>query len=431
MEDRLPHERGTRSSVNGGRVNAENGDIDDDLFAPAPIRDPYGYFGRLREADPVHWNPTHELWLVTRYDDAVWVTEQRALFSNMVFACDPRGPYPAIDAQDHHLYEYVRRFFSQWFVQLDPPAHTQMRKAIAAKFSAKAMENWRTTVRDLVEDLLDQAERRDTFDLVSEFATPMPLTVIAQILGLPQGDLRYVQQELGPALLFMSRGEGDRMQRLVEGIRKLQDYLGDAVAARAAAPGDDVLSALVSAERRGIYSREQVIANAVLFLVAGYDTTSSLITNGVLALLDHPQQWELMRDSNAQYARLATEEVLRFDSPQKTIQRIAMGDVELRSKCIRRFDRIRIVISSANRDPEKFADPDRFDMSRSPNAHLSYGSGAHHCIGAPLARLQTQEALAALARRYSRIHLEEESLEYQPSISFRSIKRMRVSCERG
>lgn len=420
---------GTHSADRPGAVQSSS---DNDLFGAAAIADPYAYFGKLRETDPVHWNSRHELWLITRYDDVVRVTGQPEVFSNSVFQRDPRPPYPAVDPADTGLYEFTRHFLSRWFVQFDPPEHLQMRKALAGCFSPRAVERWRAGIRSTVSDLLDRGEDNGGMDLVSEFATPMPLLVITRMLGLPDADHRYIQEELGPALLHMSRGEAARLQTLAEGIRKLQDYISVTIAQRTAASADDLLSALLEGEKAGTFNREQVIANAILLLVAGYDTTSSLISNGVLAFIRHPDQWQLLRQAPAPMLKAAIEECLRFDSPQKTVQRLATQDVPMRDgKRIRKLDRLRLVISSANRDPTKFADPDRFDISRAAAGHVSFGYGLHHCIGAAMARLQTQEALHALAQRYAALHLADERLEYQPSISFRSLKSMRLTWSRA
>ena len=402
--------------------------IEDDLFTADVINDPYTYFGRLREIDPVHWNERHEVWLVTRYDDLVWLLQQPELFSNEVHQRDPREPYPAIDESDLGLHQLVTEFFVDWFVYQDPPKHTDMRKVIHAFFTPKAMERWRTTIQSVIKDLLDEAEERDGMDLQYDFATPLPLLVMAQMMGLPNQDRKFIQDELAPKLLYMSRGESDRMQMLCQGIQELQAYLAPVVAERVANPGDDLLSALASGEKSGVYTRDQIVANAILLLVAGHNTTSDLICNGTLAFLRHLEQWDMFKRNPTQAAKLATEECLRYDSPQKTVTRIATEDVEMRhGKIIRKLDRVRWVISSANRDPEKFPEPDTFDIKRDPNPHVSFGSGIHHCVGATLTRLEGPEAFKALALRFPDLRVEKEELEYEPSISFRTISSMPVT----
>ncbi len=399
--------------------------IHDDLFAPDVIADPYGYFGRLREEDPVHWNAKYQLWIITRYDDIVWLIRHPELFSSEVFKRDPRAPYPPIPEADVDVYSFVRQFFGDFFIQHDRPSHTEMRTVVHGYFTPKAMEAWRPMIRAAIKDLLDEAEAQGQMDVMQDFATPLPVLVIARMLGLPQQDRRFIR-ELAQKLLFIGRGDPNRMRPLTDGIKGLVEYLSPLVEERLAHPGDDLLSVLASGEKRGAYSREEVLANAVLLLFAGHETTINLICNGTLALIRHPQQWALLQHDPA-LAVPATEECLRYDPPVKSLQRIAADDVERRGKVLRKLERARWFIPSANWDPEKFSEPDRFDITRNPNPHVAFGSGIHHCLGATLARVEGQEAFAALVERFPALHLATEELEYQPSITFRSLKALPVT----
>jgi cytochrome P450 len=400
--------------------------INDDLFTQDVIQDPYSYFDHVRETDPVHWNENYELWLITRYDDLVWLTRHPELFSSAVWKRDPREPYPSINESDMGLYQYVRDFFSDWFIQHDRPEHAEMRKVLHGYFNPKAMELWRPMVIDAIQLLLDEAEEKGWMDVMSDFATPLPLLVIAQMLGMPNQDRQFIR-ELAEKLLFIGRGEVDRMKPLTEGIQELQEYLGPIVAERLANPGEDLLSVLASGEKTGVYTRDQVVANAILLLLAGHETTINLICNGTRAFIDHPDQWALFKQNPADLMKTATEECLRYDTPVKSIQRIAAEDVEVRGKVLKKDDRLRWFITSANRDPEKFPEPEKFDINRYPNLHVAFGSGIHHCLGATLARLEGQEAFRALAERFESLHIETDRIEYQPSISFRSIKSLPVT----
>jgi len=399
--------------------------IHDDLFAPDVIADPYGYFGRLREEDPVHWNAKYELWVLTRYDDVVWLVRHPERFSSEVFRRDPRPPYPPIPEADMELYSFVREFFGDFFIQRDRPSHTEMRTVVHGYFTPRAMEAWRPMVQAAVKDLLDEAEAKGRMDVMQDFATPLPVLVIAQMLGLPRQDRRFIR-ELAQKLLFIGRGDVNRMRPLTDGIKGLVEYLSPLVDDRLARPGDDLLSVLARGETSGAYSREEVLSNAVLLLLAGHETTINLICNGTLALIHHPQQWALLQQNPA-LAGSATEECLRYDPPVKSLQRIAAEDLELRGKVIRKLDRARWFIPSANRDPDKFPEPDRFDITRDPNPHVAFGSGIHHCLGATLARVEGQEAFTALVERFPELHLETEELDYQPSITFRSLKALPVT----
>jgi cytochrome P450 len=292
-------------------------------------------------------------------------------------------------------------------------------------FTPKSMEKWRSLVQSAITDLLDEAEAQGQMDVMRDFATPLPLLVIAQMLGMPWQDRRFLR-ELSEKLIFIGRGEPDRMRPTGEAIHGLVEYLSPLVAERLASPGDDLLSVLASGEKRGAYTRDEVLANAVLLLLAGHETTINLICNGTLAFIRHPDQWTLLQ-GNPALAERATEECLRYDPPVKSLQRLAMQDVEIGGKTLRALDRARWFITSANRDAAKFSEPDTFDITRDPNLHIAFGSGIHHCLGATLARVEGQEAFKAMVRRFPALHLKTEALEYQPSITFRSLKSLPVT----
>ena len=402
--------------------------INDDLFSQKIVDDPYTYFSQIREDDPVHWNEKYELWLVSRYADLVWVARHPEVFSSEWWKRDPRSPYPEIDESDMGLYQYVREFFSDWFIQHDRPEHAEMRMVVHGYFNPKAMEQWRPMVQNAVQSLLDEAEERGSMDAMKDFAVPLPLLVIAQMMGMPNQDRSFIRQ-LAEKLLFLGRGELDRMQPLADGIKGLLDYLSPIVDERVKNPGDDLLSVLAIGEKKGIYNRQEVLANAILLLLAGHETTINLICNGTLALIQHPDQLKAFQEDPVGRAVRATEECLRFDAPVRSIQRIASEDIELNGKTIRKDERLRWFISSANRDPDVFTDPETFDISRHPNPHVAFGSGIHHCLGATLARLEGQEALKMLVERFSNLDLTVpvENLSYQPSITFRSLKSLPIA----
>jgi cytochrome P450 len=400
--------------------------IHDDMFTADVIADPYTYYGRLREEDPVHWNALYDLWVLTRHDDVVWMTRHHELFSSAVFRNDPRPPYPAIDESDLGLYEYVRNYQADQFIQHDRPDHLEMRKVVHSYFTPRSMEAWRPFVQKAVKELLDAAEERGHMDVMKDLATPLPVLVIAQMMGVPAADRPHVR-ELAEKLLYIGRGEYDRMPMLTAGMQGMIDYVSPLVDERIVNPGDDFISVLAQGEKQGVFSRHQVLVNTSLLLLAGHETTINLLCNGTLAFLNHPDQWELLKQDPAGRAKRATEECLRYDAPVKSIQRIASQDVEMRGKILHKDDRIRWFITPANRDPEVFAHPDTFDITRDPNPHVAFGSGVHHCLGATLARVEGQEVFKALAERFPTLYLETEELTYQPSITFRSLKALPVA----
>jgi len=400
--------------------------MSNDLFTPEVTNDPYSYFGRLREEDPVHWNELYELWVITRHDDLVWLTRHHELFSSEVLKRDSRPPYPQVYDSDLGLYEYVRDFSSAQFIQHDRPEHLEMRKVVHGYFTPRSMEAWRPMVQSAITDLLDAAEAKGRMDVMADLATPLPVLVIAQMMGVPLEDRPYIR-ELAKKLLAGGRGEPDRLRTQTEGMQGMLEYLSPLVEERIDRPGDDFVSVVASGEKRGIFTRHQVLVNCSLLLLAGHETTINLLCNGTLAFLRHPEQWALFKQDPAGLAKRATEECLRYDPPVKSIQRIASQGVEMRGKVVRKDDRMRWFIASANRDPEVFANPETLDITRDPNPHVAFGSGVHHCLGATLARLEGQEAFTALAQRFPSLHLETEELEYQPSINFRSLTSLPVA----
>jgi cytochrome P450 len=398
----------------------------DDMFAPAAIDDPYGYYRHLRETDPVHWNERYQLWVVTRYGDVVWMIRHHELFSSAVIRNDPRPPYPPVDAADAGLVGDVRRFRADQLVEHDRPEHLAMRKVVHGYFTPRAMESWRPFVRGAVAELLDEVQDRGRMDVLTDLAAPLPVRVITQMMGVLPGDREHLRQ-LADKLLYINRGEPDRLRPLTEGIRGMLEYVEPLVEARRARPADDFISVLAQGEEAGVLTRPEVLANTALLLFAGHETTMNLICNGTLALARHPEQWARLKGDPVAWAAPATEECLRYDPPVKSTQRIAAEDVELGGKLIRKHDRIRWAIASANRDPAVFAEPDRFDIERHPNPHVAFGAGIHFCLGVTLARLEGQEVFRALAERFPGFRLETERLEYQPSIQFRSLKALPVS----
>ena len=403
--------------------------INDDMFTAGVIQDPYRYYGQIRDEDPVHWNELYELWVITRHDDLVWMTRNHEQFSNSVFLNDPRPAYPAILESDMELYEYVRTYQGDQFIQYDRPEHLEMRKVVHTYFTPKSMEEWRPLVKSAIAELLDAAEARgDGVDLMRDLAVPLPVLVIAEMMGVPESERGHIRM-LAEKLLNIARGEPDRMRVLTEGMQGMLDYVDPMVDERIVNPQDDFISVLAGGEKSGVFTRHQVLVNTSLLLLAGHETTINQICNGTLAFMNNRDQWDLLKTDPQGYMVRATEEALRYDSPVKSIQRIASEDVEMRGKRIKKNDRIRWFMSSANRDPDKFENPDTMDITRWPNPHVAFGAGVHHCLGATIARVEGQEVFSALAERYPNLQLKTHDMEYQESITFRSIKSLPVSLD--
>ena len=265
--------------------------------------------------------------------------------------------------------------------------------------------------------------------MMRDFATPLTYSIIAGLMDIPESDRAFVK-ELSSRMCGFDGNDPNRVRNFAEGVQAVTDYLKPIVAERIREPGDDLLSVICRGEIMGAYTRDEVLANALLLLVAGHETTNDLIANGVLAFSQHPDQFAMLRADPDGHIVDAVEEILRYDSPLKSVQRIATQDIEMEDgQRVGRDDRVRWVISSANRDPSIFDNPDDLDISRNPNPHVAFGSGVHHCLGATLARLEGQEAFAALAQRFEGFQLETDpaDLEYLPSVGQRTLLNLPIT----
>jgi len=400
--------------------------INEDLLGPEAIADPYTYYGRLREEEPLHWNPRYATWVLTRYADVVWALRHPEVFSSEIFLRDPHPPLPPILETDQALYAFNTRFLSHWFLRRDTPDHLRMRRVIHAHFNPKYIaERFRPLVQEVIQALLAEVKARGRMEVLQDFAAPLPVLVIAQWLGLPQQDREFIRQ-LSRHLLALDQENPDRNQAVHHAITTLVDYITPLVDERLTRPRDDLLSVLAAGEKDGNLSRDEVLGNTLLLLVAGHQTTINLIGNGILALLRHPDHWTQLQQDATGIPR-ATEEVLRYDAPVKRAPRIAAADVELHGQTIRQGERVLLVLSAANRDPRQFTDPDTFDITRDPNPHVAFGGGIHHCLGANLARVEGQEALRAITQRFAPFRLATEGLEYQTLLSLRGLKALEVT----
>jgi cytochrome P450 len=406
---RIGADKPTRSLVS--IVDESSAFETDDLLSPAVIADPYTYFGKLREADPVHWNPVSKTWVITRYDDVVWILRNHALFSSVI-RDDPAYVHPTIDESDWELAEYAREAFDVMSLY-DRPEHTQMRQTVHRWFTPKAVERWRGKLRQTALRLIREHRPDGGMDIKEELATPLPLLTMSVMLDIPLDDAPRLRDLVD--VVTTGAGVGpNRYRKIAAAFTELQDYFVPLIEARLTEPGDDLISLLADGERRGVFTRNQCLANSIFMIRAGHETTLNLISNGVLAFIRNPQQWDILRGDPEQTCGPATEECLRFEPTLTATSRVATADVELRGTTVRAGDDVMAVIAAANRDPRVFDDPDRFDITRSPNPHVGFGGGIHHCLGAALARVETQEALRVLAQTFPRLRLRTDDIEYLP-----------------
>jgi cytochrome P450 len=350
-----------------------------DLFSDATRRDPFATYARLRETSPLLHVPQIPVWMVFDYDGVKRVLSDPETFSS--------------------------RYGPGWLVFLDPPRHTKLRALVTRAFTPRSVAALEPRIRELSRGLLDRVVTRGTMDLNADYAAPLPMMVIAEMLGIPLADLPRFQR-WSDAILNMSYTIADRSEAARAASAafygttvEMDAYLRDLLAERRAAPADDLLTRLADAEVDGErLTHDEILGFFQLLLVAGQETTTNLINNAVLCLLDHPDQ---LARVGADPALLppAIEEVLRVRAPVQWMYRVARRPVELHGQSLPAGTLLLAVIGSANRDPAVFPDPDRFDLTRDPNPHLAFGHGIHFCLGAPLARLEARVALADLLAR--------------------------------
>jgi cytochrome P450 PksS len=373
-----------------------------DLTSPAFKADPFPFYARLRAEAPVSrvvLASGISPWLVTRYDDVALVLRDERFTKDMAKAVAPGGvaPLPRLPAMFKPL--------SHHMLNADPPDHTRLRALVSRAFTPTLVEGMRGRVQAIADGLLDGIARRTRWDLIRDYALPIPTTVIAEMLGVPAED-RHRFHRWSKALL-QSAGSRWAVLKAIPAVWRFLRYIRRLIEARRAAARDDLVSALIKAEEAGDrLSGDELMAMIFLLLVAGHETTVNLIGNGTLALLEHPEQMARLR-AEPGLIRPAVEELLRFTCPVETsTRRFPLEDVTIAGVTIPRGEVVLAVIASANRDGAQFPDPDKLDLAREPNRHLSFGLGPHYCLGAPLARLEGQIAIPTLLRRARGLRLD-------------------------
>jgi cytochrome P450 len=321
--------------------------------------------------------------------------------------------------------------YSLWFLFQDPPDHTRLRGLVSKAFTPRAVENMRQKIEDVVEQLLDQQRGKATFDLMGSVAYQVPVLVICELLGVPEADRGRFSEwsaALAKGLDILSVPDPDSVRRGNEAAAGLTAYFRQLIATRRTQPGDDLLTALIAAEEAGDrLTEDELLATCVLLFFAGHETTVNLIGNGILALLRWPDQLDRLRKEPALMGG-AVEEMLRYDSPVQRTGRVALEDLELNGRFFQAGWRVNMLVGAANRDAAQFPDPDRLDVTRAnASQHLSFATGIHYCVGAPLARLEAQLAIAALLRRYSDLRLAGERPAYRPTFVLRGLSRLEVA----
>jgi cytochrome P450 len=400
-----------------------------DPFDPTWSTDPFPLYADLRERAPIHRNELG-FWVVARHEDCLAVLRDRRASSdslNVAVERMPEGFRTPVDEDDPVAKAMLEM---RPFLFRDPPDHTRLRGLVAKAFTPKVVESLRDRTQVVVDELLDVALEEDRVDLLEAFAYPLPVRVICDLLGVPLADQERFKgwshalaRGLDPDFLLTEEVIAARG----EAVLQFAQYFFELLAERKRNPGEDLLSRLVAVEDDGtVLSETELLSTCILLLVAGHETTVNLISGGTLALLRHPDQLERFR-TDPGVTRSGVEEMLRYVSPVQLTGRALTEACEFGGVHFDAGDFAMLLLASGNHDPDQFDQPERFDVARNPNNHLGFGFGIHHCLGAPLARMESQVALSSLMRRAPAIALTVDDVTYKSNVVLRGMDSLPVS----
>jgi pimeloyl-[acyl-carrier protein] synthase len=393
------------------------------LLVPETLADPYPLYARLRTEDPVHWDPFLHAWVVTTYDEVLEVLHS--------FSAE-RSPTPEqLTAMGLSGLNPIAEVMVRQMLFMDPPAHTRLRSLTSQAFTPRRVEELRDHIEDIVERLLDAVTPLGRMDMIADLAIPLPCIVTAELLGVPSKDYRQLKEWSADfaEMLGNFQHNPDRAPRILKSVEDMSAYFRGKL--REDGGGKGLLHSLAAAEVDGDrLSEEEVVANCIVTMVGGQETTTNLIGNGVLSLLRNPGELDRLRENPALIPS-GVEELLRFESPSQHTARLAPKDTELKGVMIRKRQAVIAVMAAANRDPARFQEPDRLDVTRADNRHLAFGWASHFCFGAPLARLEGQLAFEAILRRLPHLSLEPGRLAWRENLGLRGLTALAVTFDRA
>ena len=395
------------------------------LLDPEVLADPYPLYHRLRSEDPVHWDRFLHSWVVTRYPDVVKVLH--------TFSAD-RTPTPEqLTTMDLSALNPIAQVMVKQMLFMDAPAHTRLRSLASVAFTPRRVEVLRGHIQQIADDLLDRVQGGGRMDVIADFAAPLPAIVTAEMLGVPTGDHPKLKKWSADfaEMLGNFQHNPDRVPRVLESTNNLTAYFKSAIAETRENPREGLIHSFMTAEVDGDrLTEEEIIANCIVTMVGGQETTTNLIGNGLLTLLRHPEKLAQMRD-DPKLMPSALEELLRFESPSQHTGRIAREDVEMGGKQIRKGQAVMAIMAAANRDPERFPDPDQLILDRADNKHLAFGWASHFCFGAPLARIEGHIAFETILCRMPDLALSPSPLVWRSNSGLRGLTALPVTFRGG
>ena len=391
------------------------------LLDPQVLANPYPLFQRLRTEDPVHWDPYLHAWIVTRYTDVVKVL--------MEFSAE-RTPTPE-RLMELGLGELspVAEMMVEQMLFLDPPSHTRIRSLASFAFSPQRVAVLRDHIHEIVKVLFDDVISTGTMDLIADLGEPLPCRVSAEMLGVPVEDAPQLKKwsDDFAEMLGNFQHNPERASRVRRSVEEMTRYFESAIKQIRKHPREGLIHSFLTAEVDGDrFTEDEVIANTVVTMVGGMETTTNLIANGALTLLRNQNELSKLKSDHSLIPS-AVEEMLRYEPPSQHTARLAPHDIELGGKKIRKHQAVIAVMAAGNRDPERFPDPDRFDITRTDNRHLSFGWAAHFCFGAALARIEGQVAFEGILQRIPDLQLAQDPLVWRTNLGLRGLKALRVT----
>jgi len=410
----LPPDRASSRSTGASALSLYH------LLDPQVLADPYPLFRRLQTEAPVQWDAFLHTWVVTRYADVLEVLH--------TFSADRTHTPERLNALGLSQIGPLAQLMVKQMLFMDAPAHTRLRSLASKAFTPARIQVLKEHIREIVERLLAEVQQKGSMDVIADLAEPLPAIVTAEMLGVPVEDHRKLKTWSAnfAEMLGNFQHNPDHAKVMLQTVEEMTAYFREAVEEQKRHPREGLIHSLLTAEIDGDrLTDDEIVANVIITLVGGLETTTNLIGNGVLTLLRYPEQMQKLRD-DLSLIPSAVEEMLRFESPSQHTARLAPEDRELGGKLIRKRQAVIAIMAAANRDPGRFSDPDRFDIARQDNRHLAFGYAAHFCFGAPLARMEGQIVFEGLLRTFSNLQMEPQDLVWRTNLGLRGLRSLKV-----